>query len=303
MPGMLEGKVVAVTGAGRGIGRAVALACAEAGAKVVVNDYGVSMNGEDPSREVADAVVAEIKAAGGEAVAVADSVATMEGGQRIVDTAVNTFGRIDGVVSVAGILRERMLFNMTEEDWDPVIATHLKGTFSVFKAASVYMREQKSGALVGFTSGAGMWGSIAQANYASAKAGIVALGRSAALGLMKYGVRANIVAPVARTRMSDNVPGGTADTGEAEDVAPMVVYLLSDAAKDVTGQTYTVVGGKIALWSQPREIKAMFKDGRWSPEEIADKLPASIGTDRLPMLDYIDMMAAKKAAAEAAAAQ
>ncbi|HVU73708.1 MAG TPA: SDR family oxidoreductase [Mycobacteriales bacterium] len=303
MPGLLAGKVVAVTGAGRGIGRSVALACAEAGAKVVVNDYGVSMNGEDPSSEFADAVVAEIKAAGGEAVAVADSVATMEGGQRIVDTAVNTFGRIDGVVCVAGILRERMLFNMTEEDWDPVIATHLKGTFSVFKAASVHMREQKSGALVGFTSGAGMWGSIAQANYAAAKAGIVALTRSAALGLMKYGVRANIVAPVARTRMSDNVPGGTAEMGEPEDVAPLVVYLLSDAAKDVTGQTYSIVGGRISLWNQPREIKSMFKDGRWTPEEIAEKLPASIGTDRLPMLDYIDMMAAKRAAAEKAAAE
>ena len=301
MPGLLEGKVVAVTGAGRGIGRAVALACADAGAKVVVNDYGVSMNGEDPSSEVADEVVAEIKAAGGEAVAVADSVATMEGGQRIVDTAVNTFGRIDGVVCVAGILRERMLFNMTEEDWDPVIATHLKGTFSVFKAASVYMREQKSGALVGFTSGAGMWGSIAQANYAAAKAGIVALVRSAALGLMKYGVRANIVAPVARTRMSDNVPGGTAEMGEPEDIAPLVVFLLSDAAKDVTGQSYSIVGGRISLWNQPREIKSMFKDGRWTPEEIAEKLPASIGTDRLPMLDYIDQMAKKKAEAEAAA--
>jgi NAD(P)-dependent dehydrogenase (short-subunit alcohol dehydrogenase family) len=299
--GMLEGKVVAVTGAGRGIGRAVALACADAGAKVVVNDYGVSMNGEDPSSEVADAVAAEIKAAGGEAVAVADSVATMAGGQRIVDTAVNTFGRIDGVVCVAGILRERMLFNMTEDEWDPVIETHLKGTFTVFKAASVYMREQRSGALVGFTSGAGMWGSIAQANYASAKAGIVALVRSAALGLGKYGVRANIVAPVARTRMSDNVPGGTAETGEPEDVAPLVVYLLSDAAKDVTGQSYTAVGGKIALWSQPREIRAMYSDHRWTPEEIADKLPRTIGTDRLPMLDYIDQMAKAKAQAEAAA--
>ena len=303
MPGLLEGKVVAVTGAGRGIGRAVALACAAAGAKVVVNDYGVGMAGEDPTSEVADAVVAEIVAAGGEAVAVADSVATMEGGERIIATAVDTFGKIDGVVCVAGILRERMLFNMTEEEWDGVVNTHLKGTFTVFRAASVRMREQKSGALVGFTSGAGMWGAVGQPNYAAAKAGIVALVRSAALGLGRYGVRANTVAPIARTRMSDNVPGGTAEMGEPEDIAPLVVYLLSDAAKDVTGQAYTSVGGKIALWSQPREIKAMFKDGRWTPEEIAERLPASVGTDRLPMLDYIDMMAAKKAAAEAAAPQ
>jgi hypothetical protein len=143
-----------------------------------------------------------------------------------------------------------------------------------------------------------MWGSVGQANYAAAKAGVVGLMRSAALGLQKYGVNANAIAPVASTRMQANVPGGTAETGDPEDIAPMVVYLLSDAAREITGQTYTVVGSRIALWSQPREIKEISKDGRWTPEELAERIPAEVGTDRLPMLDYIDMMKARAAAAE-----
>src|SRR3954463_9315352 len=241
--GLLDGKVIAVTGAGRGIGRAVALACAAEGASVIVNDYGVSMDGAGPSSDVAAAVAPEIEAAGGTAIAIADDISTMEAGERLVQTAVDKFGRIDGAVCVAGILRERMLFNMSEEEWDGVIDTHLKGTFTVFRAASAVMRKQEGGgSLVAFTSGVGMWGSVSQANYAAAKGGIVALMRSAAVGLQKYGVTANAIAPVANTRMAANVPGGTAETGEPEDVAPMVVYLLSDAARDITGQTYTVVG-------------------------------------------------------------
>jgi len=295
--GFLEDKVIAVTGAGRGIGRAVALACAAEGAAVIVNDYGVGIDGSEPSSQVADSVVAEIEASGGTAIAVADDIATMEAGERIVATAVDKFGRIDGAVCVAGILRERMLFNMSEEEWDGVIDTHLKGTFTVFRAAAAVMRKQDSGgSLVAFTSGVGMWGSVSQANYAAAKGGVVALVRSAAVGLQRYGVNANAVAPVANTRMSANVPGGTAESGEAEDVAPMVVYLLSDAARDVTGQTYTVVGGKVALWSQPREIRSIVKDGRWTPQELADKLPAAVGVDRMPMFEYIEMMQRKASA-------
>ena len=233
--GMLEGKSIAVTGAGRGIGRAVALACAKAGAKVVVNDYGVSMDGSEPTSEPANEVVEEIKAAGGEAVANPSSVAEMAGGESIVQQAVDTFGSIDGVVCVAGILREKMLFNMAEEDWDPVIETHLKGHFTLFRAASAVMRKQKSGSLVGFTSGA-FAGSVAQANYASAKGGIVSLVRSAAAGLNKYGVRANCIAPTAKTRMSENVPFAIPDMGSAEDIAPMAVYAgasqLPDASSD-----------------------------------------------------------------------
>ena len=294
--GLLDGKVIAITGAGRGIGRAVALACAADGASVIVNDYGVSIDGSEPSSDVADAVVAEIEAAGGTAIAIADDISTMEAGERLVQTAVDKFGRIDGAVCVAGILRERMLFNMSEQEWDGVIDTHLKGTFTVFRAASAVMRKQDGGgSLVAFTSGVGMWGSVSQANYAAAKGGIVALMRSAAVGLQRYAVRANAIAPVAQTRMAANVPGGTAETGEPEDVAPMVVYLLSDAARDITGQTYTVVGNKVALWSQPREIREVTTDGRWTPEALAKVLPDEVGIDRMPMFEYIEMMQAKAA--------
>lgn len=294
MGSFLEGKVVAITGSGRGIGRAVALASAAEGAKVVVNDYGVSMDGQEPTSEIANEVVEEIKSAGGEAVANANSVATMEGGASIVQSAIDNFGRIDGVVCVAGILRERMLFNMTEEDWDPVVETHLKGHFTVFKAASAIMRKQKAGTLIGFTSGA-FAGSVAQANYSSAKGGIVSLVRSAAVGLHKYGVTANCIAPVARTRMSANVPMEIAGMGDAEDVAPMVVYLMSDKARHLTGQIYTVSGGKIAVWNQPAELRAMFKDGRWTPEEISEKIDGQIGLEKMPMIDRLEAMA--KAAA------
>ena len=298
MSAFLKDKVVAVTGAGRGIGRAVAIACAAEGAKVIVNDYGVAIDGADPSSEVADAVVAEITAAGGTAIAIADNIATMAAGERLVSTAVEQFGRIDGVVTIAGILRERMLFNMTEDEWDGVIETHLKGTFTVFRAAAAVMRKQNGGgSLVAFTSGVGMWGSVSQANYAAAKGGVVALVRSAALGWRSTASTPNAIAPVASTRMQANVPGGTAETGNPEDVAPMVVYLLSDAARSVTGQTYTVVGGRVALWGQPREIREITKTGRWTPEELADRLPGEVGTDRLPMLDYIDMMKARAAQA------
>ena len=290
--GYLDGKTVAVTGAGRGIGRAVALACGAAGANVVVNDYGVSIDGQDPDSEIANAVVAEIGAAGGQAVAVADTVTTMAGGARIVHTAVDTYGRIDGVVCVAGILRERMLFNMTEDEWDPVVETHLKGTFTVFRAAAPLMRAQQSGTLIGFTSGA-FAGSVAQANYSAAKGGIVSLVRSAALGMHKYGVTANVIAPVAKSRMSGNVPFGL-EMGEPEDVAPMVVFLLGDAARHVTGQVYTANDGIIAVWNQPAEVRAIRKTGRWTAEEIAAHFD-EVGQERMPMLDRLEQMA--KAAA------
>ncbi|MFF8355265.1 SDR family NAD(P)-dependent oxidoreductase [Streptomyces chartreusis] len=291
MGNFLAGKVVAVTGAGRGIGRAVALAAAAEGARVVVNDYGVSMDGASPTSEVAQAVVKEIEAAGGEAVAVADDVSTMAGGQRIVDTALSSYGRLDGVVCVAGILRERMLFNMSEEEWDPVVATHLKGTFTVFRAASAVMRKARAGTLIGFTSG-NHQGSVSQANYSAAKGGVISLVRSAALGLHKYGVTANAVAPVARTRMSANVPMELAEIGEPEDVAALVVYLLSDAAREhgVTGQVYTVAGPKIAVWAQPRELRSAYASGGWTPESIAQALPGSVGVDPMPMLARVEAM-------------
>jgi NAD(P)-dependent dehydrogenase (short-subunit alcohol dehydrogenase family) len=298
MAGFLRGKIVAVTGGGGGIGRCVALATAAAGATVLVADYGVGMAGEDPSSEVAEAVVAEITEAGGEAVAVADDISRMDAGERLIATAVERWGRIDGVVAIAGILRERMLFNMSEDEWDAVIATHLKGHFTVFRAAAAVMRKQESGgALIGFTSGA-FAGSVAQANYAAAKGGIVSLVRSAAVGLHRYGVTANAIAPVARTRMSANVPSELAEMGEPEDVAPMVVYLLSDRAKHVTGQVYTVVGSKIAVWNQPVEVRAMWAEGRWTPEQIAARLDGAIGQERMGMIDRLEQMRQAAASGE-----
>ncbi|NUV58894.1 SDR family oxidoreductase [Streptomyces sp. CAI-85] len=300
MGNFLAGRVIAVTGAGRGIGRAVALAAAAEGARVVVNDYGVAVDGGSPASEVAEAVVKEIEAAGGQAVAVADDISTMAGGQRVVDTALEAFGRLDGAVCVAGILRERMLFNMTEEEWDPVVATHLKGTFTVFRAAAAVMRRQGSGRLIGFTSG-NHQGSVSQANYSAAKGGIISLVRSAALGLHRYGVTANAVAPVARTRMSAGVPTELAEIGEPEDVAAMVIYLLSDRAAElgITGQVYTVAGAKIAVWAQPRELRAAYAEqGAWTPERIAEALPGSVGTDPMPMLERLEEM--RRAAAEGA---
>lgn len=288
MGSFLTGKVVAVTGAGRGIGRAVALACADEGARVVVNDYGVAVDGGEPRSEIAEAVVKEIASAGGQAVAVADDISTMDGGRRVVDTALARYGRLDGAVCVAGILRERMLFNMSEEEWDPVLATHLKGTFTVFRAASAVMRRQRSGTLIGFTSG-NHQGSVSQANYSAAKGGIISLVRSAALGLHKYGVTANAVAPVARTRMSAGVPTELTEMGEPEDVAPLVVYLLSDRARaqEITGQVYTVAGPKVAVWAQPRELRAAYADGAWTPEQLAEALPGSVGQDPMPLLERL----------------
>ena len=293
MSSALDGKVIAVTGAGRGIGRAVALACAAEGAAVVVNDYGVSVDGNEPTSEVANGVVDEITSAGGRAVANAQSVTTMAGGASIVEQAVDAFGRIDGVVCVAGILRERMLFNMSEDEWDPVIATHLKGTFTVFRAAAPVFRQQRSGTMIGFTSGA-FAASVAQANYSAAKGGIVSLVRSAAAGMNKYGVTANCIAPVARSRMSGQVPFGL-EMGEPEDVAPMVAFLASDSAREITGQVYTVNGGRVAVWNQPVEVREMRKDGRWTVEELAARI-GEVGQEPMPILERLkEMESAAKA--------
>ncbi len=292
----LDGKVIAITGAGRGIGRAVAEFCASEGAAIVVNDFGVSIDGQEPSSKVADEVVAAIVAAGGKAVANASSVTTMEGGASIIQSAIDNFGRIDGVVSVAGILRERMFFNMSEEEFDPVVETHLKGTFTVFRAAAPHFKAQGSGAFVAFTSGA-YAGSVAQANYSAAKGGIVSLARSVAAGMYKYGVRANVIAPVAKSRMSGNVPFGI-EMGEPEDVAPMVGFLLSDLSDGITGQVYTANGGKIAVWNQPVEVREMRKDGRWTIEEIAGRID-EVGQEEMGLLK---VLAEREAAAKLAKA-
>ena len=307
MAGHLTGKNIAVTGAGNGIGRAIALACAGEGANVVVADYGVSIEGSDPSSEVADAVVAEIAAAGGTAIAVTGDVSQMEVGQRIVDTAVENWGTIDGVACVAGIVRERMLFNMSEEEFDHVVAVHLKGHFTLYKAASAVMRKQETGgSLVGFTSGAFV-ASTAQANYSAAKGGIVSLTRSAAFALRRYGVNANCIAPAAMTRMSENVPFEI-EAGGPEAIAPLAVFLMSNAARDITAQIYTCTGKRIAVWNQPAELRHMLAtDGEmFTVDEVAEKRPAAIGVEEMPMFADLERrmkeMAEKKAAEESGAA-
>jgi NAD(P)-dependent dehydrogenase (short-subunit alcohol dehydrogenase family) len=297
MANTLAGKSIAVTGGGGGIGRAVALHAAAEGAKVVVADYGVGIAGEDPTSEVADAVVKEITDAGGEAVAVADSVTTMEGGERIVQTAIDSFGSIDGIVCIAGILKERMFFNMSEDEFDSVVDVHLKGTFTCFRAAAPHFKAQKSGSFISFTSGA-FAGSVAQANYSSAKGGIVSLTRSVAAGMHRYGVTANVIAPVAKTRMSANVPFEIKNMGEPEDVAPMVSFLLSEHSRHVTGQIYTVSGGKIAVWDQPKEVRAMYSGERWTVETIADQLDDVVGQEEMGLIAQLEAYRAAAAAGD-----
>ena len=250
----------------------------------------MALDGSDPTSEVADAAVAEIEAAGGTAVAVAGDISHFDVGEEVVAAACDNWGTIDGVVCPAGVLRERMLFNMSEDEWDHVIAVHLKGHFNVYRAAMARMRKQETGgSLVGFTSGA-FTASTAQANYSAAKGGIVSLTRSAAMIAASLRLRggpainANCIAPVAKTRMSENVPFEI-ETGEPEDIAPMAIYLMSEAGRDVNAQVYTVVGRRISVWNQPIELRTMWAGGdRWSPGEIAEMLPATVGPEPHPVI-------------------
>lgn len=295
MGNRFAGRVAVVTGAGRGIGRGIALLLASEGAAVVVNDLGVSVGGDDASTTPAEAVVAEIRAAGGSAVANADSVADFAAAENIIHTAVSEFGRIDMLVNVAGILRDRMVFNLSEDDWDAVIAVHLKGTFNTVRHASRRMREQQGGRIVNFSSTSGLYGNSGQANYGAAKDGIAGLTRVVARDLGKYGVTVNAIAPVARTRMTQTVSdaarqarasrGITAGAPatelrmEPEDVAPMVAWLCSDAAKNVNGQFFLVRGGVISLLNYPAPARTITRRGRWTAEEIAALFPSTLGMD------------------------
>ncbi len=296
MPKNLAGKVAVVTGSGRGIGRGIALLFAEEGASVVVNDLGCSVDGAGQESRAADEVVAEIRAAGGKAVASHDSVSEYESAGRIIRTALDSFGRIDVLVNVAGILRDRMIFNMSEEEWDAVVATHLKGTWNCTRHAAAIMREQKSGRIISFTSTSGLYGNPGQANYAAAKDGIAGLTRVVSRELGKYGVTVNAIAPIAATRMIASVPKGAAaakaqrgiatpkanpaaTVGEPEDVAPMVAYLATDAAAYVNGQTFVVNGGMIARVSDPSPARTITKRSSWAPEEIAQVFPRTLGLD------------------------
>jgi len=287
MAEMLNGKVAIVTGSGRGIGRGIAKLMAAEGASVVVVDPGVNVDGTGSDLSAADQGVGEITRAGGTAVPCYESVATMQGGEKIVQTAIDGFGKLDIVVTCAGILRDRMIFNMSEEEWDDVIAVHLKGTFTVVKNASILFRQQRSGRIITFSSESGLMGNSGQANYGAAKSGIAGFTKVVAKDMGRYGVTVNSIAPRASTRMIADIPGSAAEirarsgvapiAGEEDlasldpdHIAPFVAYLASDFADNVNGQTFLVYGDTISLVSQPRPERAIYESsGTWDIEKLS----------------------------------
>lgn len=276
---MLQDKVIVVTGAGTGIGRAMAMAMAAEGARVVVNDLGTSLSGDGASRGAADAVVDEIRAAGGQAVANADSVADAVSAERIVASALDAFGRIDGVVNNAGILRDAIFHKLSVADWEAVIQVHLHGAFYTSRVAARHFKEQGSGSLVHMTSTSGLVGNLGQANYAAAKLGIVALSKSIALDMARFSVRSNCIAPFAWSRMTSSVPTDTPEKAARvarmrqmtpEKIAPVAVYLMSDAAKAVNAQVFAVRNNEIFLMSQPRPLRSVQRGEGWTPQSVAE---------------------------------
>lgn len=281
--GLLEGKVAIVTGAGRGIGQAEAMLLAKEGCSVLVNDVGGSAEGggADPAR--AEAVAAEIAAAGGSAMGNGDDVSSWEGSRRIVDLALSTWGRVDMLVNNAGVLRDRMSFNMSEDEWDTVVRVHLKGHFAMTRHVITYWRERakaggRGGRIVNTSSEAGLYGTAGQVNYAAAKAGIAALTITLARELGRYGVTVNAIAPRARTRLTENVLGeaiaprpGEFDAWDPATVAPVVAWLCSDAAAEVSGQVFVVGGGAFALMKGWDAAEVTPMDALWTPEEVGER--------------------------------
>ncbi|MNX42448.1 putative short-chain type dehydrogenase/reductase [compost metagenome] len=289
---MVEGKVVVVTGAGGGIGRDIALAMARHGAKVVVNDIGAGLDGAGGSAGPAQQVVEEIRAAGGEAVPNTDSVADAASAGRIVECAVDSFGRIDAVVNNAGILRDRFFHKMSVDEWDAVIKVHLYGAYFVSRAAATHFKEQNAGALVHMTSTSGLIGNFGQANYAAAKLGIAALSKSIALDMLKFNVRSNCIAPFAWSRMIGAIPTDTDEQRARVDkikqmtpakVAPLAVYLASDAAAAVNGQIFSVRNNEISLISQPRPVRSIHRSEGWTPESIAEHAMPAMRASFFPL--------------------
>ena len=297
MTGTLAGKAAVVTGAGGGIGSGVARFLAAEGASVVVNDPGVELDGAGGSAAHADGVVAAIKEAGGAAVASYADVTEFITGEALVQQALHAFGRLDIVVTCHGILRDRMIFNMTEQEWDDVIAVHLTGTFNVVRHASAHMRQQRAGRIITFSSTSGLVGNPGQANYGAAKSGIGGLTKVVARDVGRYGVTCNAIVPVASTRMTTSVPEqararraerGIARAAEGsggvafdpDDVAPFVAYLASDFTANVNGQFFYVYGKSVSVMSQPRLERSMLKpEGFWSVEELRELLPQGVAKD------------------------
>ncbi len=292
----LNGKTAIVTGAGRGIGRGVALLLAQEGANVVVNDYGVGVDGSQPTEGPAAEVVEEIKTAGGNAVANFDTVATVEGGESLIKTALDSFDRLDILINVAGILRDRMIFNMTEEEWDAVIAVHLKGHYCTTKPASVIFRQQRYGRIVNFSSGSGLNGNPGQANYGAAKAGVAGFTRVVAKDLGRYGVTCNAISPGAATRMTSSVPDASRELRaragiqsaagqrtaqqmamrDPEYVAPMTVFLCTDEAWDINGKIFAVAGGTIGLLQEEIPLRSIITQDKWTVDELRELVPSRL---------------------------
>jgi NAD(P)-dependent dehydrogenase (short-subunit alcohol dehydrogenase family) len=273
--GLLDGKVAVVTGSGGGIGRCHALALAKEGAKVVVNDVGGDRSGAGAGQAMADIVVDEIKALGGEAAANYDSVATIEGGKGIVQTAIDAFGRIDILVNNAGILRDKTLLKMEEAQWDGVIAVHLKGTFACTQAAAQWMKDNgEGGRLINTSSTSGLIGNFGQSNYGAAKAGIAGFTRVCAIEFQKYGITCNALVPVAKTRMTEDLPAFSA-LGEGQldpaHISPVMVFLASDLGKDVTGKFFLIRGPHISIM-EVKTSDGVEREELWTPQEVADNL-------------------------------
>ena len=290
--GALEGKVAVITGSGRGIGRGMALLFAQEGAKVVVVDPGTNVDGSGTDNGPADQVVAEIKAAGGDAAPCYESVTSVAGGEKIVQTALDAFGRLDILVNNAGILRDRMIFNMSEEEWDAVIAVHLKGHYCCTKPASIVFRQQRCGRIINFTSVSGLIGIAGQANYGAAKSGVAGFTRVVARDLGRYGVTCNAISPGAATRMTATIPSAaqerSAQAGvqrpppqstasrDPELIAPMAAYLASDDAWNINGYMFGVAGGSVSVLHHPTAMRTLWKPGMWTVDELIEQVPRQL---------------------------